>query len=572
MNRIKSSIQFFLCLLVSAAAFCQTERFDIVSFTAPKDFTRDNKKGVVNYTHVDTTTGKFCVISMFASTPSSGNAEKDFKKDWKQLVQTPFKAIVNPATETHSADGWKTVTGAGLVKIDGAEVYIILTVFSGFGKTFCVRTSLNDPAYTARLDALFETMELDKTKTAIVNNNTTPPVQSNEIAGKFGTMIYLTPAGWSEKKYANGVEIKPLDLPTDETLSMQILQPLNFSGTLQQALTKSYDEVAAMQNATKMFYAGGAEFQKTEPQKSFNGWEYISGSGSIQVENGTPYKSEYGLQLFVIKINNRFERVAILKSSKKCNYLSRYFSDDRQIYRYAIDNFLFSLQFTDGQEPSLKRGSTIGDGIAGVWQGISLQTSASSGIRYNVYLPIFLSNGQAYFGPKFPSEGLDGLDTRILPELHRRDWGTYTFINGKGILKMPYADIPLRMEGDKLVITANKTDHRFFQMPSVDGAKFNGTYVMSKVDEKNPVISFTADGKFTDNGAVKILYHEYTDCLNPGLLPGSGTYEVKNYSILFNYTDGRKIKIAFLGTGYNKNNQSPAILAMSSNEDELKKQ
>lgn len=572
MNRIKSSIQFFLCLLVSAAAFCQTERFDIVSFTAPKDFTRDNKKGVVNYTHVDTTTGKFCVISMFASTPSSGNAEKDFKKDWKQLVQTPFKAIVNPATETHSADGWKTVTGAGLVKMDGAEVYIILTVFSGFGKTFCVRTSLNDPAYTARLDALFETMELDKTKTAIVNNNTTPPVQSNEIAGKFGTMIYLTPAGWSEKKYANGVEIKPLDLPTDETLSMQILQPLNFSGTLQQALTKSYDEVAAMQNATKMFYAGGAEFQKTEPQKSFNGWEYISGSGSIQVENGTPYKSEYGLQLFVIKINNRFERVAILKSSKKCNYLSRYFSDDRQIYRYAIDNFLFSLQFTDGQEPSLKRGSTIGDGIAGVWQGISLQTSASSGIRYNVYLPIFLSNGQAYFGPKFPSEGLDGLDTRILPELHRRDWGTYTFINGKGILKMPYADIPLRMEGDKLVITANKTDHRFFQMPSVDGAKFNGTYVMSKVDEKNPVISFTADGKFTDNGAVKILYHEYTDCLNPGLLPGSGTYEVKNYSILFNYTDGRKIKIAFLGTGYNKNNQSPAILAMSSNEDELKKQ
>lgn len=572
MNRIKSSIQFFLCLLVSAAAFCQTERFDIVSFTAPKDFTRDNKKGVVNYTHVDTTTGKFCVISMFASTPSSGNAEKDFKKDWKQLVQTPFKAIVNPATETHSADGWKTVTGAGLVKIDGAEVYIILTVFSGFGKTFCVRTSLNDPAYTARLDALFETMELDKTKTAIVNNNTTPPVQSNEIAGKFGTMIYLTPAGWSEKKYANGVEIKPLDLPTDETLSMQILQPLNFSGTLQQALTKSYDEVAAMQNATKMFYSGGAEFQKTEPQKSFNGWEYISGSGSIQVENGTPYKSEYGLQLFVIKINNRFERVAILKSSKKCNYLSRYFSDDRQIYRYAIDNFLFSLQFTDGQEPSLKRGSTIGDGIAGVWQGILLQTSASSGIRYNVYLPIFLSNGQAYFGPKFPTEGLDGLDTRILPELHRRDWGTYTFINGKGILKMPYADIPLRMEGDKLVITANKTDHRFFQMPSVDGAKFNGTYVMSKVDEKNPVISFTADGKFTDNGAVKILYHEYTDCLNPGLLPGSGTYEVKNYSILFNYTDGRKIKIAFLGTGYNKNNQSPAILAMSSNEDELKKQ
>jgi hypothetical protein len=572
MNKIKCSIQFSLCLLVSAAAFCQTEKFDIVSYTAPKDFTRDNKKGVLNYTHVDTTTGKFCVISLFASTTSSGNAEKDFKKDWKELVQTPFKAIANPETETQSTDGWKTVTGASLVKMDGAEVYIILTVFSGFGKKFCVRTSLNDPAYTSRLDALFETMELDKTKKLTVNNNVTPTVQASEVGGKFGAMIYTTPAGWSEKTYTNGVEIKPVDLPADETLSMQILQPLNFSGTLQQALTKSYDEVAAMQNGTKMYYAGGAEFQKTELQKSFNGWEYISGSGSIKVENGTPYKSEYGLEVFVIKINNRFERVAILKSSRNCNYLSKYFSADRQAYRNAIDNFLFSIQFTDGQEPILKRGTAVGSGIVGVWQGISLQTSATSGIRYNVYLPIFLTNGQAYFGPKFPGEGLDALDTRVLSELHRRDWGTYTFSNGRGILKMPYADIPLRMEGDKLIITANKTDHKFFQMPSVDGARFNGTYVMSKAYEKIPVISFTADGRFIDKGAIKVLCHEYSDCLNPGLLPGSGTYEVKNYSILFNYTDGRKIKIAFLGTGYKINNQSPATLAMSSNDDDLRRQ
>lgn len=572
MNKIKCSMQFILSLLISTAVLCQKERFDIVSYTAPKDFARDNQKGVVNYTQVDTTTGKFCVISMFASTTSSGNAENDFKKDWKELVQLPFKASANPELETISTDGWKVVTGASFVKLDDEGVYIILTVFSGFGKTFCVRTSLNDPAYTTQLDALFETMELDKTKAVTGNNNDKPIVQLNGIAGKFGTMIYTTPAGWMEKTYTNGVEIRPLDLPADETLSLQILAPLNFSGTLQQALTKSYDEVAAMQNATKMFYAGGAEFQKTEPQRSFNGWEYISGSGSIQVENGTPYKSIYGLQLFVIKINNRFERIAILKSSKKCNYLSSYFSDDRQVYRYAIDNFLFSLQFTDGQEPGLKRGTTNGDGIVGVWQGISLQTSASSGIRYNVYLPIFLTNGQAYFGPKFPVEGLDGLDTRIPPELHRRDWGTYTFSNGKGVLRMPYADIPLRMEGNKLIITANKTDHRFFQMPSVDGARFNGTYGMSKSNGKTPHISFTADGKFTDNGAMKILCHEYTDCLNPGLLPGSGTYEVKNYSILFNYTDGRKIKIAFLGTGYKLNNPSPATLAMSFNEDEMKRQ
>ena len=412
-------------------------------------------------------------------------------------------------------------------------------------------------------------MELDKTKTSTVNNNNTAPIQSTGAAGKFGQMIYKTPTGWSEKTYQNAVEFKPLDIPADEILTMQILNPLNFSGSLEQALAKSYDEVVAMNNATKMHYAGGAEYQQTEAKKSFNGWEYTLGNGSIQVENGTPYKSEFGLVLFVIKINNRFERVAIIKSSKNCNYLSRYFSSDRQIYQYAIDNFLFSLEFTDGEGPALKPGRATGNGIVGVWQGISLQTSATSGIRYNVFSPIFLTNGQAYFGPKFPTQGLDELDTRIPPELHSRDWGTYTFNNGRGVLIMPYGNIPLRMENDKLIITANQTDHRFFQLASVDGARFNGSYVMSEAYEKIPVITFTADGRFTDNGAIKVLYHEYIDCVNPGLLPGSGTYEVKNYSILFNYTDGRKIKIAFLGTEYDKSNPSPPTLRMSFNEDPM---
>jgi hypothetical protein len=47
---------------------------------------------------------------------------------------------------------------------------------------------------------------------------------------------------------------------------------------------------------------------------------------------------------------------------------------------------------------------------------------------------------------------------------------------------------------------------------------------------------------------------------------------VKDYTVIFNYTDGRKIKIAFMGVGYNKTNPSPATLTLSVNEDVLKKQ
>ncbi len=570
---MKKIISLLLLTAIMRQVIAQTETFDIATFTPPKEWKKSTAKNVMNFTNVDMTTGKFCVIAMYASNASTGDAEKDFKKEWKELVVTPFKAEANPQTETETtADGWKMVGGAAPVKMDGADVYIILTVFSGFDKTFSVRTSLNDQSYIAQVDALFKTMELDKTKTSSTNNNNTTTVSTNAGNGKYGNMMYKAPEAWSEKMYQEGVVFKPVDVPADEYLSMQIMQPLNFSGSIEEALQKSYDEAAAMYKGTKMNFAGGAEYQKDEAQKSFNGWEYIQGKGSLQIANNTAYADQYGLDVFVIKINNRYERVAVLKYSKNCEY-SRYFTADRAKYENAINNFLFNLHFTDGSEPLIaKPGSINGSGIVGVWQGISLSTSATVGIRYKVFSPIFLSNGQAYFGPKFPTEGLDEVDTRIPPELHRRDWGTYTFSNGTGVLKMPYANIPLRMENNKLIITANQTDHRFFQLKSVDGARFNGTYVMSESYEKIPVITFTSDGKFIDKGAIKVLTHELNNCINPALEHGSGTYEVKDFTITFNYTDGRKIKIAFPGTEYDKSNPSPKTLQMSYDENTLTRQ
>ena len=320
----------------------------------------------------------------------------------------------------------------------------------------------------------------------------------------------------------------------------------------------------------------GGNYNMEPAKKSFRGWEYIRCSGGIHMGAGD-YPPEYGLDLFVIHLNDRFERVSIIKSRNNCN-LSTYYPSDRLKYYNDIENFLFSLQFADWKEPVVNMGSIEGEGITGVWQGIGLSVGmvkpgAILGVEFKGKQVIFFSNGQAYFGSSFPVEGLDELDTWIRPELNRRDWGTYTFSEGKGVLKLPYGDIPLRMENETLVITSNKTEHGFIQLNSVDGARFNGVYAFSSKDflgqetGKTPLISFTADGKFTDNGAMSVLYHEYIDCINVAKDPGSGTYEVKNYSVIFNYTDGRKIKIAFLGSDYDIKNQSPATLTMSSNED-----
>ena len=561
------------CLTASVTIFAQTEKFDIVTCTPPKDWKKDSKPGVLNFTNVNTGTGGFCVLTIYASTNSAGNAQTDFNNEWKKLVADPFKADNNPKKESETTgDGWDIVAAAVPVSVDGANIYIFLTVLSGHGKTVSIRTSLNDEAYLKDMAAFLETIELDATKTPVpVNNPVTEPIQATGM-GQFGAMRYTPPYGWSHQLFSDGVVFKPLELPAGEHLAIQIMQPLQAGGSLEQALAKSYDEAAGMYNGTKMNYAGtGQSYQKTEAKTSFQGWEYIRCNGGVRIGNGD-YPPEYGLDLFVIKVNNRFERIAVLKSrtiNRSCS-MSAFYADDNAQYKSAIDNFLFQLQFTDGPQPLIAQSRSIkGDGVMGVWQGISMQASASSGLRYSVYTPLFLPNGQAYFGAKFPSEGLYETDTRVPAELYRRDWGFYSYSNGKGVLKMPYGELPLRMEGKTLIITANNTDHKFYQLPSVNGAKFNGTYIMTEAYGKIPSITFSADGKFSDNGAIRVLTHEYNDCINPGLTPGSGSYTVQDYTITFNYNDGRKIKIAFLGTEYDINNQSPAVLRMSNNEDPM---
>ena len=393
---------------------------------------------------------------------------------------------------------------------------------------------------------------------------------------KFGQLNYTVPAEWKLAKYQNGVLITAPQLAAKEFLAIEILQTINFPGTIQQALEAAYDKTCTELQVTKMNEVNGGNYNAIEPKKSFKGWEYIRCSGGVQVNNGTPYPDEYGIDLFLVKINNRYERIAILKSRNTCNGLSRYYPSDRLEFANAIENFLFSIRFDDWQEPSVIQGTIKGTGIIGVWQGISLSVGlskpgASLGAELTSKQLILFSNGQAYFGKNFPVQGLDELNTWIAAENNRRDWGIYSFSNGKGVLKMPYGDIPLRLDNNKLIVTTNKTDHSFIRFNATDDIKFEGTYVLSEWNGKIPSITFTADGKFTDNGALRILFHEYIECLNPAIKQDSGVYIIKNYSLLFNFSDGRKLKIAFPGTDLNKNNTQQYIVA-SFNYDVLQKQ
>ena len=396
---MKKIISFLLLTAIIKHAICQTETFDIATYTPPKGWAKDSKEGVMIYSNSNAATGGFCILAIYASDPSTGDPQKDFKSKWKDQVVIPYKAAENPKTETQtSPDGWKAVAALTTVKQDGIVSYVMLTVFSGFGKTMSVLANFNDPAYATIIDDLQGNMKIDKTNSLSKNL-----------------------------------------VPTKENV-----------------------------------YKGG---------------------------------------------------------------------------------------------------------IVGVYGRRGLHDFVEAGItkteEYGIYY-IFFSNGQVYQYGRFPRDGLEGLNTIDEAVNDPSHWSTYSFQNGAGGFKSNGIDYTIRMNGNDVDITrspgTSSGKYPYFRVPPVDGAVFNGTYIIESPyhdDKMDGSITFTTDGKFIDNGPLNILNHRLTDLYNITAKPGSGTYEVKNYSVIFKYTDGRILQIAFPGLNYDKKNQSPQRILLSYKENAL---
>ncbi|MDX6709190.1 MAG: hypothetical protein QOH96_206 [Blastocatellia bacterium] len=561
-----------LCLGVAQTIFCQTETLDIVQYTPPKGWAKTPKEGAITYSDINKTSGGFCIITVYASTPSAGTPQKDFANEWAELVVKPFKAEANPKTENQTDDGWTSTAGASQIEMDGTKSLVFLTVLSGYGKTASVFSILSDQSYLTQLDAFMAGITMDKSKPAanpkpgIQNKNPGgETIQSSNAPGRFGHVIFKAPEGWKQTNYTNAVSLSPSSIPAGYNLELRIMESKPFSGSLQQAFAKSWTD-ALQQLESVSTYPNEVSVEKT----SFQGWEYIRGQGIVNNKN----EDNYRLNLFVVKLNNRIERMFAVSQLIPLTYGERLNAFQFGGYSEVVDDFMYSVKFDDWKDRDNSTANLSGGGIVGMYAGLKLGNGdLTNGGGLNGTYALFFSNGQVYFRDKLPTAGFDGINTQAAADQNIRNWGTYTLQNGKGELKLSYGSVPLTVNGSSLILITQNTPHKYVKIPSIDGVVFNGTYYFEGDygAKGTPSITFTLDGKFIDNGALDILYHQSTTSADIAKEHGSGTYQAKNHTLIFKYSDGRKIQIAFSGLNYDRRNQSPPSLELSFNNDTLLK-
>lgn len=190
----------------------------------------------------------------------------------------------------------------------------------------------------------------------------------------------------------------------------------------------------------------------------------------------------------------------------------------------AVRAFLGSLRFGGGSAASTVPAASVG--VAGVFMGFRPVRlgGAEMGPRWHV----FFKDGRVY--KDLPAEGMLG------------------FSGGNAAYWGKYDGGPAAAAGERMTVDGTQ----FVRCATVDGLRLEGAWT-SFADAndpallqipvgRRPLIRFSRDGRFVDEGVFGSILQGYGDGA-----AGQGTYEFREFSLVLRYAAGRVKQVAFSG-------------------------
>lgn len=280
----------------------------------------------------------------------------------------------------------------------------------------------------------------------------------------------------------------------------------------------------------------GAGTATMQPGTTDNGWQTLMGSSPFDKDglNGAAI-------LVTCSKNNRMVNILILTNTDTFQKETEDFLESVTLKQIPSANSKVT-------ESALTKASNHVKGKPGLW---ALRRYISNGSIHNKSITayyVIYPNGDFY--PNVPHEGLHNFDKSYHPE----SWGRFTMQGTKGRFKNQYDDIPVTRKS-ATAMDRNGYAAGFHKCLSVDGLRIEGAYTHVSPDWGKDtqlnylsvpgcqfVVYFKKDGTFDDRGIFSSSAGGCTDCNCQG---GKGTYSIENFTITFQYNDGRVMRRLF---------------------------
>lgn len=214
-----------------------------------------------------------------------------------------------------------------------------------------------------------------------------------------------------------------------------------------------------------------------------------------------------------------------------------------------------SFDLTKATVKTVQANTTLGDGEKfDLWMSVSpgaIETFGSyTQFDNKIDWKIVYPNGDYY--PHLPLDGFLNFSRAISmnDSNQANSWGKLVFSGNNGRFQNKYENVSVaKISATKLKKVGYTFD--FYKVASVDNLTLSGAYSLNFKDSEylrsgcRRVIHLSKDGKFDDRGIF------VSDCTQPNAYPkdspGKGTYQLKNFTIVLQYNDGRIVTKAFSG-------------------------
>jgi hypothetical protein len=368
---MKKIILLCAICLFAGSVFAQTQKFDVMTYTAPKGWKAGQNGSAKVFSTVDKAAGKFCLMMLHPSITNHGTPSQDFAYVWKTLVQETFNAGGNPEKETTQADGFTIIQGGELIDYEGTKALALLTTVSGKGKVISLLAIMNDAKYATDLQNFLGAMDIDIKETPInpsvktqPTNQTNAPLGNGEklelwmsvspgnVDSSGNYSLYDSKIDW-KIVYPNG-DYYP-HLPRNGFLSFSRATSMNnpdetnswgklsFSGN-NGSFRNKYENVEVTKlSSTKMKKVGySLDFYKVASVDNLR----LSGAYTLNFKD--PDYSQRGCKRVIYFSNDgKFDDRGIFVSD--CSQPNAYPKDSPGIGTYQLKNFTIVLQYDDGR-------------------------------------------------------------------------------------------------------------------------------------------------------------------------------------------------------------------------------
>ena len=373
---MKRLILFTLVIFLMIDVLAQKEKFDIVSFEAPKGFQRIDSNGVLLFQQSKTANGgqSFCQIFLFPSVASSGNAATDFSNAWSNLIAQRMGVTGNPITSTENTpEGLTQTTGYVDVSQQGLAFRCLLVSITGYNRSMNAVVNFGGAGFTDDVVIFFQKMDVRKEYITgnLWNGGDTPPASngssSSSSPASLSDYIYTAPAGWTPKQYVDGIVLYSPAFTGGEQCILSLYPTRPASNDLLMDANNIFSEVFK----TYQLRNDGMSQNKLIRGVSPQGWEYYIIKRAIGHQgNGT-----IAGFVFVAKLGNSLASVSgVSKDPLVSNCFGELVND-------VWPDFFYSLQFKTWKS----QGLDFRKKIAGVW----IAATATAATRFS-----FAPNGR----------------------------------------------------------------------------------------------------------------------------------------------------------------------------------